>query len=300
MLRRRASHLLLLSIVVCLGSGCARPTSETASTPRRRIAVARFEAPVVGVLPDWIRLETPLMHDEMIAALVHSDAVDVVERTRLDTVLAEQKLTRAEITDPAEAARLGKVLGAGYFLIGTLKTAELEREAQAIPHTDAVDQILTGRVEVAFRLLEVETSRVVLASTAEIFDHTRDRNVDARAAWRDLAERAAEDVTTQVLDVIAPVTIVKVDGDAVELSRGGASGVRPRQRFEVLPKNDAAGGGGRRSVGRIEATRVDAGTASGRILDRSADIVTGMVCRPLPPPRPPAAATPVDPLEGKW
>lgn len=298
------SYLFVMSsLAVSLVSGCARHTEDGATAPRRRVAVAHLEVPTALVLPDWFRLETPLLHDDIIQALVQSNAVDVVERTRFDKILGEQKLTRDDLTAPDEAARLGKLLGADYFLIGSLTTAVVGDGTRRVPYTQGVERTQSGEVGIAFRLVDVETGRVAVAGNAGVLERAHPAGIaddgDARHHWQELAREAAADVAAQVLDAIAPVTIVKVHGDDVELSRG--VGVRAGDDLEVLALDDNGGAAGRRrAVGRVQVTGADQHGASARVT-RGADVIrSGMPCRPLPPAPPPAAPTPVDPLDGRW
>lgn len=58
--------------------------------------------------------------DMMIVDLVAWDGVEVVEREKLEAVLAELKLQRTKAFDQATAAKLGKFLGAHYLVSGTI------------------------------------------------------------------------------------------------------------------------------------------------------------------------------------
>ncbi|TNE92123.1 MAG: hypothetical protein EP330_02925 [Deltaproteobacteria bacterium] len=59
---------------------------------------------------------------DMMLTDLHVDGVVLVERGRLDAVLAELKLQQTDFVDPASAQELGKVLGAGWLVTGSLST----------------------------------------------------------------------------------------------------------------------------------------------------------------------------------
>lgn len=80
-------------------------------------------------------------------ALVEGTEVAVVERARLDALLAEQKLGRSSHVDHATAAKLGRLLGARQVILGNV--AEFD-----------------GSVGLDLRLVDVQTGRVVQASHA--------------------------------------------------------------------------------------------------------------------------------------
>jgi len=53
-------------------------------------------------------------------AFVQTNQFTVVERAQLEKVLKEQKFTISELVDPANAAQLGKLLGATYIITGSI------------------------------------------------------------------------------------------------------------------------------------------------------------------------------------
>lgn len=80
----------------------------------------------------------------LIADLQGTPEVDVVERTRLQEVLNELDLGHSGVVDPATAARVGKVLGARWLVLGSYFE-------------------LLGTLQVSAKLVEVETSAIVHA-----------------------------------------------------------------------------------------------------------------------------------------
>lgn len=78
----------------------------------------------------------------LISDLSAVDELRVVERDRLQAVLDEQKLAKAGKTDPATAARIGKLLGARYLVLGSY-----------------FDVMKAFRVDA--RLVDVETGQIV-------------------------------------------------------------------------------------------------------------------------------------------
>lgn len=78
----------------------------------------------------------------LISDLSALDAARIVERDRLEDVLAELKLGRSGKLDPASAAKVGKLLGARYLVLGS--------------YFD-----LMGALRADARLVEVETGKVL-------------------------------------------------------------------------------------------------------------------------------------------
>src|SRR5687767_4026140 len=62
------------------------------------------------------------MADQVVDALVNEGSFRVIERKKLDTVLAEQDFARSDRADPSAAklAKVGKVLGVKYIIAGSI------------------------------------------------------------------------------------------------------------------------------------------------------------------------------------
>jgi hypothetical protein len=99
--------------VVCL-SGCITPevavNSHADFSKIQRVAVATFSGPGGDVAADLLTQDL-LNH-----------GADVVERQRLDTILQEQNLAKADILDPATIKKIGKILGVDAIFVGTVAT----------------------------------------------------------------------------------------------------------------------------------------------------------------------------------
>lgn len=271
------------------------PFGDAAAPARPRIAVTRFEVPANLVVPLIERVETTFLHDGTIGALVRGDVVDVVERTRMDAVGTELGLTKAGLTDPAQAARIGKLVGASHVLVGTLATVELRRDRRPIPYTTRFEDGLRGRIRLEYRVVEAESGRVAGADSVDVRDElwASDAGDAVAPFWEQLQRTAAEAIAVRVLDVAAPLRVVAVDGGRVELSRGTTSGVAAGLVCDVLDARHDP-------VARVTVSEAAATHASGRIEGDAAGVAPDMPCRPraAAPPEPPAAAH--DPTEGRW
>src|SRR6185295_17335653 len=132
---RRYLALCLVGFVV-LWVGVAR---GLAAEPPPTVAVLYFD--YTGRDPDLEVLRKGLAQ-MLISDLSAADNVRIVERDRLEDVLAELKLQSTGKIDPKSAARVGKLLGARYLVLGG--------------YFD-----LQGVLRVDARIVEVETGRVL-------------------------------------------------------------------------------------------------------------------------------------------
>jgi TolB-like protein len=128
---------------------------ELADVPNATLAVSEFamkggkRCPLVDMINESATTE-----------LASLRGVKVVERTRLDEVLAEQELAVSDLADTTRAIRIGSLLSAGYIVTGTVvemsrtvvifgrvinvETGEVESAAQVIvPKSGDVAKLLT-------------------------------------------------------------------------------------------------------------------------------------------------------------
>ena len=74
----------------------------------------------------------------------------VAERTQLATVMDEQGLGMSGAVDPATAARIGKLAGAGYMLIGVVTEADSSRRETRVYETVVVQWTSTLALDIRF------------------------------------------------------------------------------------------------------------------------------------------------------
>jgi TolB-like protein len=132
MIAMRRSLSLCLLVLCLLGAAVA-----SAGEPPT-VAVLYFEYTGKNQELEVLRKGLAQM---LISDLSGSDAIRVVERDRLEDILAELKLQGTTKIDPQSAARMGKLLGARYLVLGG--------------YFD-----LQGALRVDARIVDVETGRV--------------------------------------------------------------------------------------------------------------------------------------------
>jgi curli biogenesis system outer membrane secretion channel CsgG len=94
--------------------------------PKKRIAVFDFDNAAIqgGMSSPFFETNAPNLGkaaaDLLITKLVRDAKVTVIERNALDKLLAEQNLTNSNRTDPATAAKLGRILGVDAIILGTI------------------------------------------------------------------------------------------------------------------------------------------------------------------------------------
>jgi len=119
-------------------------TKHVTSAQKTKIAVVPFRE--LGARPTVLGT---YISEELVTDLVNTGVLDLVERTTLDKVIGELKLDDSGAIDPATAKQVGKLLGAGAIVTGTI--------------TD-----LQYYVAVNCRLIDTETGRIFAAAETRI------------------------------------------------------------------------------------------------------------------------------------
>jgi TolB-like protein len=133
--------LALFAFLLAL-AGLARTTASAAEAPT--VAVLYFD--YEGKDPELAMLKKGLAQ-MLISDLQGSESIRVVERDRLQEVIAELKLQSTNKIDPATAVKAGKLLGARYLVLGGYFDVMKSFRADA-------------------RVVEVETGKVLFSAGA--------------------------------------------------------------------------------------------------------------------------------------
>src|SRR5512134_3540279 len=144
-------------------AGMMAGSSEAQGSKRPLIAVMDFD---YGTIDNWWGQYDigKGMADQVVNALLEDGSFRVIERKKLDTVLAEQDFAQSDRADPSAAkmAKMGKVLGVKYILAGSITKFSNESRGGGV----RVKGIGLGgkktKSEVAL------TARVIDATTGEI------------------------------------------------------------------------------------------------------------------------------------
>jgi curli biogenesis system outer membrane secretion channel CsgG len=105
------------------------PNAALCQGKRVQVAVMDFD---YGTLDHWWGQYDigKGMSDQVVDALVNDGSFRVIERKKLDTVLAEQDFAASDRADPSAAkmAKVGKVLGIRYIITGSITKFSTEKK----------------------------------------------------------------------------------------------------------------------------------------------------------------------------
>ncbi len=123
--------------------------AKTAPAPaiKQPIRTALLYFDYEGQVADLVPMRKGLAQ-MLITDLQGQPGVQLVERERLEEVLAELKLQRGRAVDPSTAAKVGKLLGAQYLVLGRIND-------------------FMGKLRIDARVVHVETAALVKAARAD-------------------------------------------------------------------------------------------------------------------------------------
>ena len=164
--RVRASNVLpaLVLTIVLTSMLVTQPLTAQAApraTPERKatVAVLEFDNGAMVKRDDYAGLSIGVQI-MLTNALAANQSIELVERQRINQILAEQNLTAAGRVDAATASQVGKLIGARHILVGgfvvqpdnqmRLTVRSVNTETSAIEYTDEV----TGKGDKIFKLID--------------------------------------------------------------------------------------------------------------------------------------------------
>ena len=140
----------------------------TQSGERVRLGIMKFTSKTYGV-PDSMAAG---ISDFFARMLFKADDIMLVERERLDDIASELRLGMSGLVDPKTAAKIGKLAGADYMLLGAITNLGYGSSGASLPGFGV--PFLGGvgvntqkvRADLDVRVVKVETGEIVHAEAA--------------------------------------------------------------------------------------------------------------------------------------
>jgi len=150
-----------LATVLTLGTATAMPASAQGAAGAQKAIVAVLEFDNAAMVKrDEFAAMTVGVQVMLANALATNAELQIVERQKIQEILAEQNLGTAGRLDPATAAKVGKILGAQYVLLGAivvdpkmemrLTSRAVNTETSVLVHTEEV----AGKGDKIFNLVD--------------------------------------------------------------------------------------------------------------------------------------------------
>jgi len=240
--------------------------------------------------------------DEFVTQLFRTGSFSIIERARLDALLAEQDLGASGAVDAATAARIGQLLGAQLILTGSITQFSIERTSGGFRSFGVSVSRAESVLDV--RLVNTTTGEIMLAENGEgrktfgggFFKSVGiEREFDAgvaQEALRPAVEQVTEKIASQanrfasLKPVTPPAQVVGGRDGSIYINQGEDVGVQVGQRFEVVRVVDEVTDANGEvldlitaKVGMLEVTRVLSQSAICTVVEGEAaegDAVNGL------------------------
>ncbi len=154
LLKGKLALIFVLSSIIFLGA--VHPAIPGTAEKGVALAILDFENATGSASHDPL---VKAMTDTILTGAVKSDMVQVVERSKVKTILEEQQLTLTGLMDTGKMSYVGKMLAADHIVMGTLSLVEKEW----IGNVRLLD-VKTGRILMAEMFEEKEASKVLPAT----------------------------------------------------------------------------------------------------------------------------------------
>ena len=212
-------------------------------------------------------VQTKALTDKFITALVKSNRVKIIERSRMEELMKEQDLVISGLADPNKCIETGKLLGAQLLLLGTLNNLEAVVVEKPIPYTTKVKRTGTISLKASIRIVDAQNGQIRSAQSASI-DYSvelaegiglQGKNVE------EAEEQVVRKLTALVIDEIYPVKIVFVKDCDIYIGQGANNCVIKGSTFTVFRSGEnivdldtgVILGSTQEEIGNIEVIRVE-------------------------------------------
>ncbi|MHB1312798.1 MAG: CsgG/HfaB family protein [Gemmatimonadaceae bacterium] len=123
------------------------------------VAVLDFNNSAIGKAHEELAPLSKGIADLLIGELAGNPAIRVIERDQIQKIIDEQNLSKANLTDPATAVKIGKLLGVHHMVTGgfitdgkgtmkfTTRVFKVETSEVEFPNPAARDAVVTGKVD---------------------------------------------------------------------------------------------------------------------------------------------------------
>ncbi|TCL64272.1 flagellar assembly T-like protein [Hydrogenispora ethanolica] len=197
--------------------------------------------------------------DELTTALVNTQKFRVIEREQIDKVLQEQRFGASGMVDSNTAARLGKILGVQYLVMGRVTEFSFKSNGGGIATSKGFGlgiKTTNALVAIDARLVDTTTAEIVSAVTGR--GEKKQTNLGLVVNWNAIAFGSSEfrktilgealrDAVSQLTDELVAKTygngpagdsvltglVAYASGHKVIINLGSGDGIQPGMVFTI-------------------------------------------------------------------
>ena len=290
----KINQLLVLIVVSCV----LLFSTSSLLAARPTIAVLDFTADkntiTFGhgfIVRETVESSTKFLTSELMTFLVKANKFDVVERSRMKDILTEQEFSESGYISPETAVKLGKLIGADYFVMGKIEQFKAGIERKKIPYTDEVQKQYEGKITVNVRIVDSRGGKIVTASKFVTEHEDRNRNRDKEVTPDDfldaLKEKSVKNIVNGIVEGVFPLKIIKITGNKVYINRGAGVSFKVGDSLAVMaqgeglvdPDTGESLGSAEEEVGRVEVDAIQKKFSTAKIVSGAGQIKKGAIVR---------------------
>src|SRR5437762_6002294 len=177
----------------------------------------------------------------------------VVERDKLNLVLKEQGLAQTGAVDPATAAKVGKILGVKYIILGGIDKFNIDKTSGAVGKFGVGGSLVQAKATINLRMIDSTTAERVFSLSGEEEvkkggGFLKGTSLSRDSEWglaSETIQKAAKAVVAKLTtgDYMARLSnannptglmegkIIKVEGTRAWINMGGEAGIKVGDKF---------------------------------------------------------------------
>jgi curli biogenesis system outer membrane secretion channel CsgG len=189
-----------------------------------------------------------------------SSKFSVIERDKLALVLKEQGLATSGAVDPSSAAKVGKILGVKYIILGGIDKFVINNTKGAVGAFGVGGNLLQANATINLRFIDSTTAERVVSISADgevkkgggFFKGT---SLSRDAEWgvaSETIQKTAKAIVARLTtgEYIARVSgaatpgavegkVIKIDGNRAYINLGASSGIKMGDAFNIISVGEA-------------------------------------------------------------
>jgi curli biogenesis system outer membrane secretion channel CsgG len=190
-----------------------------------------------------------------------SNKFSVVERDKLGLVLKEQGLAQSGAVDPATAAKVGKILGVKYIILGGIDKFNVDNTKAGLGRLGVGGNLQQSHATINLRVIDSTTAERIISISGDGQvkkggGFVKDASYSKDAEWgiaSEVINEAAKAVVEKLVsaDYLARISdaahpggmvegkIIKVEGNKAYINLGSSSGIKMGDKFNVVNVGEA-------------------------------------------------------------
>lgn len=247
---RRIVPIMLCFLVMTAGQSYAQK--------RTRLAVASFVSGCAN-LPKESTVGQGIA-DMIITELFKVKQFEIIERNRLETLLAEKNLAQTDLVQPNSAAEAAKIIQCDAIVVGSITEYSVAQENSEAGLFKSSKALYT--VSLQFRIIDAGTGQTRLTATATGTVEKKGSSADIGAVanrfapisvgrigkettgqdafYGEASQKAVREIVEKIRYAFPPEGyVIKIDGDTILIDLGKSADIQKGANFKVVKVGEA-------------------------------------------------------------